>query len=545
MIGTAALVAALAAVAYAPIQVPAELASFATEGAVTVVVKVALGLVVLSLPMLHKLWRQKEVPGPWPLPLVGNALAVAATPDVPKLYEKWEKRYAGGKGLFKYFFLNYPIVVVSDVNIARMMMLRKFSIFKNHTPLPPSFVPLLPGEMKVMQYGMDISRDVRWKGLRSTANSIFHNVHTMSGFCPLMKEIADELADRLGEVKEGESIDIWRAFGDMTLDVLGSTVFGVRFNSVRSDGSDAVEAARTLFRINIASPEWNPYLAAGLVLPRFMGPLLGWMMDKFPTQKMKKVVWAIGVLAKMSTELYEGAMSELEGGATKASDHENLLKLFIEAHNRETGNLLSRDEVKAQALLYLLAGYETTANTLAYCVYLLSKNKDKEQALIHEIDALESPVPTLDEIKSLTYVEGVVKESLRLYGPIPFTDRQASETTDLTDHLRIFKEQCVHISTRSMSLNLEYFPDPDKFLPERFVKGSDLYDRQNHHAFMPWGAGPRMCVASDFALTEAKLALVTLYRKYRFVLDPVYKLELHFAVSLAPKNGVHVFVRKR
>ena len=142
MIGTAALVAALAAVAYAPIQVPAELAIFTTF------VKVALGLVVLSLPMIPKLWRQ-NVPGPWPLPLVGNALALALSPDVPKLYEKWEKRYAGGKGLFKYFFMNYPIVVVSDVNIARMMMLRKFSMFKNHTPLPPSFVPLLPGEMKV------------------------------------------------------------------------------------------------------------------------------------------------------------------------------------------------------------------------------------------------------------------------------------------------------------------------------------------------------------------------------------------------------------
>ena len=96
-----------------------------------------------------------------------------------------------------------------------------------------------------------------------------------------------------------------------------------------------------------------------------------------------------------------------------------------------------------------------------------------------------------------------------------------------------------------MGLNPEYFPDPDKFLPERFIKGSNIYERQNHHAFMPWGAGPRMCVAADFALTEAKIALVALYRKHRFVLDPEYKLELAFAASLGPKNGIRVFVRNR
>ena len=96
-----------------------------------------------------------------------------------------------------------------------------------------------------------------------------------------------------------------------------------------------------------------------------------------------------------------------------------------------------------------------------------------------------------------------------------------------------------------MHWNPEYFPDPDKFLPKRFVKGSDLYDKQNHKAHMPFGLGPRMCVAYSFALVEAKLALVTLFRKFRFDHNPDHQLISAMNLTLGPKTGVEVFVHKR
>jgi cytochrome P450 len=117
--------------------------------------------------------------------------------------------------------------------------------------------------------------------------------------------------------------------------------------------------------------------------------------------------------------------------------------------------------VKAQALLYLLAGYETTANTLAYAVYLLSKNKDKEQVLIDEISRLETEgggEEEEDDLKSYVYVEATVRESLRMFGPIPFTDRQASGDQQLKD-FKVVKDQVIHIATRNMHYNPEYFPE--------------------------------------------------------------------------------------
>ena len=112
--------------------------------------------------------------------------------------------------------------------------------------------------------------------------------------------------------------------------------------------------------------------------------------------------------------------------------------------------------MKAQALLYLLAGYETTANTLAYSIYLLSKNKDKEQALIDEINRLEEEGNS--DLKSYVYVEATVREALRMFGPIPFTDRQASDEQQLTD-FKVVKDQVIHIATRNMHYNPEYFPE--------------------------------------------------------------------------------------
>mmetsp|Transcript_13252 Transcript_13252/g.25222 ORF Transcript_13252/g.25222 Transcript_13252/m.25222 type:complete len:366 (-) Transcript_13252:775-1872(-) len=365
----------------------------------------------------------------------------------------------------------------------------------------------------------------------------------MSNFCPFMKATAKELCERIGEAKEGEAIDIWRALGDMTLDVIGSTVFGCRFDCIRGKGNDAVKAARIIFKVNIASFSWNPYLAIGMLCPKFMLPLLTFLSKRFPTGAMKEVEWAVNTLARLSEAMVDDANKEIANGGD--GGNHNLLKLFVKAHNRETGDPLGTDEVKAQAFLYLLAGYETTANTLAYSVYLLSTNPEKEEKLIEEIDRLSgSRQESFQDLKSYVYTEGVVKEALRLFGPIPLTDRQASEPMQLKN-FKVDTDQVIHISTRMMHRNREYFPSPEEFMPERFVKGSEVFDEQEHRAFVPWGLGPRMCVAADFALMEAKLALITLYKRFRFEYNKAKKFEVSFGASLSPVNGIEVFVHPR
>jgi cytochrome P450 len=367
-------------------------------------------------------------------------------------------------------------------------------------------------------------------------------------------------------VKEGEAIDIWRAFGDMTLDVIGSTVFGVRFNSVRSKGADAVKAARIVFA-NSGPFGSNPYMVIAGVAPSFMTPVLKLLASRFPTQGMRENQWAVAFLNDVSDEMYELAQKENnnnnDGKIETSSEADSspagmpssydftgnsFLKLFINGHSRVTGESLKKVEVVSQAFIFLLAGYETTANTLAQTVYLLCKHKDKERALINEIDRLEQQQEeeetSSELLKSHVYVEACVKEALRMVGPAPLVTRQAADQTVIGGK-RIAKGTGVHLGIHSLHMNPQHFPSPSTFMPERFIPGSEVYELQNHKAFMPFGLGPRMCVAWNFAMAEAKLALITLYRKYSFEHNPKHEYKNSMILTLGPSNGVEVLVHKR
>ena len=192
-------------------------------------------------------------------------------------------------------------------------------------------------------------------------------------------------------------------------------------------------------------------------------------------------------------------------------------------------------------------GYETTMNLLSMAVYLLSKNKDKEAKLIAEIDRLKgTQMPGQDELKAYEYVEAVVKEALRLHGPVPLTDRVAGEDAVIGGKYNIYKGDVIHFALRNLQLDAKNFPtDPLAFEPERFIPGSEVAKTQNIKAWNPWGLGPRMCVASNFALTEAMLALITLYSRYSFTLKEGYELKTTMAATISPVGGVPVHVHRR
>jgi len=552
------LVAGLAAVACAGPAI-----SLASQ----VVLASALVLLWAHVPMLQALWFYRDIPGPIPYPLVGNLPALVKG-DLHLVYMDFERKYGAP---FKFFVGFNVVLVYSDVEAVREIGLRRFSAFTNRPSPPEKVLSLLNQRQRDSQtYGIIGAKDKYWKGIRSTSHSIFHSVETLASFCPLMKETASELVERLGEVKEGEAIDIWRAFGDMTLDVIGSTVFGVRFNSVRSKGADAVKAARIVFA-NSGPFGSNPYMVIAGVAPSFMTPVLQVLARKFPTKGMRENQWAVAFLNGVSDEMYE--LAQKENNNNKNNNDEDskfvtsseadsspagmlsydftgnsFLKLFINGHSRVTGESLKKVEVVSQAFIFLLAGYETTANTLAQTVYLLCKHKDKERALINEIDRLEQQEEqeetSSELLKSHVYVEACVKEALRMVGPGAFLARLASEDTQVGKR-RIAKDTPLHMHTHSMHHNPQYFPSPSTFMPERFIPGSDVYELQNHKAFMPFGLGPRMCVAWNFAMAEAKLALITLYRKYSFEHNPKHEYKNSMILTLGPSNGVEVLVHKR
>lgn len=222
----------------------------------------------------------------------------------------------------------------------REVGLRKFSAFTNHQPPPASVFKTAPKSVKtISQFGLFGSKDTYWKGLRSTFNNIFHQVRLrerssqraipsphrratharitqpippthgsstlpthplqqdkLSGFMPGMKLCAEELADRLDLVQSDEVVDIWRILGKMTLDVVGATVFGVKFKALQDAGQGKAAKATEIFFASAAFGALkNPYNLALLFLPAVFHPLLIACQRSFPHQMDKDMKWAVSV----------------------------------------------------------------------------------------------------------------------------------------------------------------------------------------------------------------------------------------------------------
>ena len=178
---------------------------------------------------------------------------------------------------------------------------------------------------------------------------------------------------------------------------------------------------------------------------------------------------------------------------------------------------MTEDEMLAQALIFLLAGYETTASTLTYCTYELALQPKVQDRLCNEVKAaLDSNGEiSYQELAKLPLLDAVLSETLRLHSPAIRLARLASTDYKLGDTgITLFKGQQVEIPIYAIHHAEEFYPEPFKFKPDRFMP-------ENRHlikpyTYLPFGGGPRNCIGMRFALLEAKLGLAHIVTQYKF-----------------------------
>jgi cytochrome P450 len=198
-----------------------------------------------------------------------------------------------------------------------------------------------------------------------------------------------------------------------------------------------------------------------------------------------------------------------------------------------------RDEI----MTLFMAGHETTALTLSWAWYLLSKNPAAETRLHEELrDVLAGRLPTIADLGGLPYLRGVVNEVLRLYPPAYILARTAIAPCtiggyDLPAGSTIILSQWVtHHDPR-------FFSDPDVFLPERWLDG--LEDRLPAGAYFPFGDGPRRCIGQNFALMEVVLVMAAIAQKFQFRLATARKIVPDPLVTLRPRDGIPMRIDAR
>jgi cytochrome P450 len=226
-----------------------------------------------------------------------------------------------------------------------------------------------------------------------------------------------------------------------------------------------------------------------------------------------------------------------------AEEHFDFLSMFMHTTDRETGAPMSERELIDEVLTLIVAGHETTASSLTWTWYLVSQHADAAAALAEEADRSAAAGPLgLDAAEAMSFTHQVLQESLRLYPPGWLITRRAIEADELGGYA-IAPRTDVFISPYMLHRNPEFWPDAERFQPERFA-AADAEER-HRFAYIPFAVGPRHCIGENVAMFEMLVHMQSMMRRFRVTRATDEPIELEAQINLRPRSNLMMMVQER
>ncbi|MBS1789378.1 MAG: cytochrome P450 [Acidobacteria bacterium] len=348
---------------------------------------------------------------------------------------------------------------------------------------------------------------------RRLAQPAFHR-QRIAGYASTMVEYAQRVSDGW---QTGEAKDIAREMMRLTLAIAGKTLFDADVETEADEIGDALGEAMELFGY--------------LTLP------FSQFLERLPLPIMKRFRAA---RQRLDETIYRMIRERRQSG----EDRGDLLSMLMQARDIEgDGAGMTDEQLRDEAMTIFLAGHETTANALTWTWYLLSQNPEAESRLHAEIaEVLGGRTATAEDHPRLRFTEMVFAEAMRLYPPAWLIGRRALHDYKLNEY-HVPARSILLMSQYVMHRNPKYFPEPDRFIPERWM--SEACESRPKFSYFPFGGGPRVCIGENFAWMEGTLVLATLAQKWRMRLVPGHPVELHPLVTLRPKYGMKMILERR
>ncbi|XP_041943109.1 cytochrome P450 3A27-like [Alosa sapidissima] len=488
----------------------------------------ALLVLLLTLLIIYGTWpygyfKNIGIPGPRPWPFLGSFGSMAMK-GFHVFDQQCFQKYGRMWGIFEG---RSPVLMVTDPGMIKAVMVKEF-----YTAFTNRRKDVLSGQLADALTAVE---DEKWKRIRTSLSPTFTSGRIKEVF-PIAGEYANRLIEYLKKQNLNEAISMKDMFGLYNMDVLTSTSFSVEADSINNPNDPLVANVKKLMNFSL----FNPAFVMAMVCPS-MVPL----MDKL----------GISFFSKSLMDFFYSTLQKIKEQHGEDDRRVDFLQLMMRSQiSNEEAEKSSEDqpvkgltehEILSQSFLFILAGYDTTSNTLGFLAYSIAINPDVLNKLIEEIDSVfpnNAPV-TYEKLMHLEYLDMVICESQRMWPAAPRLERMCKQTV-VINGVTIPKGTLVAVPVPILHHDPELWTSPEAFNPERFSK--DNKESIDPYAYLPFGIGPRNCIGMRFALMLVKLIMVQLLQNFNLEtcketlipmeLDALFRPKKPIMLKLVPRS---------
>ncbi|QUR67487.1 cytochrome P450 [Mycobacterium spongiae] len=365
-----------------------------------------------------------------------------------------------------------------------------------------------------------------WARHRAALNPSFARRH-LNNIVDLMIDPIVDVCDELAARGDRVEFDMHATMVEATLRVVANALFSQDFGPLVGSMHDL--ATRALRR----SAKLERVALLGL-MPRRVYDAIEWC-----TLSGVPLPPPLRESQKIALALDKAVNAVIEERLAHPTTGDDLLNVLI----RADGGSWTRKRLRDEALTFMLAGHETTANAMSWFWYLMARHGEARAAMFDEIDTtLGSRRPTVDDLARLSWTTACVQEAQRYYSAAWILGREALADDVIDGHL-IRAGTTVIIPIHHIHHDSRWWDKPEEFDPRRFLPGAGK--GRPRSAYLPFGGGRRICIGQSFALMEMVLMAAIMSQRFAFDLTPGHPVELEATLTLRPKHGIAVIANAR
>lgn len=428
----------------------------------------------------------------------------------------YERSYRMKMGEFK--LPGFRLYMVNQPDLVRKVMVQDVANFPKNRLLGEILEPLL-GESIFTTNGE------QWQKQRNMLDPAFKHTRVQQVF-GLMQAAVNDMSTRLTQHQPGQDIDPEMTF--ITADIIFRTIMSTELKP-----EQAHRILHAFVRFQAESPKLA--LLKMFKAPRFMQQGAS---ERKRIQAAKDIRNTIEDIVKPRYSQAQAARAGCPQSQAALAEQQDILSSLLVATDDETQAPFSFNEIVDQISMLFLAGHETTASSLTWSLYLLALSPEIQQQAREEVQTVLAEQPmSVQALRKMVLVRDTFREALRLYPPVGFLSRECTQATEMRDK-NMPAGSSVMISPWLIHRHQDFWDNPNGFDPGRFT--SKNLKTPLSKSYLPFGAGPRVCIGAAFAQQEASLILATILKSYHFSLADGFVPEPVGKLTIRSQNGMRI-----